>query len=74
MRFMINPLTNSSHLMHAHWKSCNYSTLWSMQSKKLILADVIVVTTAATVQKHTCDAYFWLGQSIKINSSNSTSA
>jgi len=23
MRFMNNPLINSSHLMHAHWKSCN---------------------------------------------------
>jgi len=23
MCFMNNPLTNSSHLMHAHWKSCN---------------------------------------------------
>jgi len=23
MRFMNDPLTNSSHLMHAHWKSSN---------------------------------------------------
>jgi len=23
MRFMRNPLTNSSHLMHADWKSCD---------------------------------------------------
>jgi len=23
MRFMNNPLTKNSHLMHAHWKSCN---------------------------------------------------
>jgi len=34
-----------------------------MQSKKLILADVIVVTVAATVQKQSCDAYFdWVNQ------------
>jgi len=29
-----------------------------MQSENLILADVIAVTTAATVQKQACDAYF----------------
>jgi len=34
-----------------------------MQSEKLILADVIAVTTAATVQKLSCDAYFdWVNQ------------
>jgi len=29
-----------------------------MQSENLILADVIVVTAAATVKKQSCDAYF----------------
>jgi len=34
-----------------------------MQSEKFILADVIVVTTAAIVQKQSCDAYFyWVNQ------------
>jgi len=34
-----------------------------MQYEKLILADVIDVTTAATVQKQSCDAYFdWASQ------------
>jgi len=34
-----------------------------MQSEKLILADVIAVTTAPTVQKWSCDAYFdWVNQ------------
>jgi len=51
MRFMNNPLKTSSHLRHVHWKSRNLRTLWSMQSEKLILADVIVVTATVTVQK-----------------------
>jgi len=34
-----------------------------MQSEKLILADVTVVTAATTVQKQSCDAYFdWVNQ------------
>jgi len=34
-----------------------------MQYEKLILADVIVVTTAVTVQKQSCDAHFdWVNQ------------
>jgi len=34
-----------------------------MQSEKLILADVIAVIAAATVQKQSCDAYSdWVNQ------------
>jgi len=34
-----------------------------MQSEKLILAYIITVTPAATVQKQSCDAYFdWVNQ------------
>jgi len=34
-----------------------------MQSEKFILAYVIVVTAATTVQKQSCDAYFdWVNQ------------
>jgi len=34
-----------------------------MQSKMLILADVIAITVATTVQKQSCDAYFdWVNQ------------
>jgi len=40
-----------------------------MQYEKLILADVIAVTTAATVQKQSCDAYFdWVNQLKSIQS------
>jgi len=45
-----------------------------MQSEKLILADVIVVICCCYSPKRVMWCILWLGQSIKINSSNSTSA
>jgi len=33
-----------SQQMHAHWESCNKSSLWSMELEKAFLVDAIVVT------------------------------
>jgi len=38
MCFMCYLLKNSSQQMHAHWKSCNQSALWPMQSEKLVFS------------------------------------
>jgi len=45
-----------------------------MQSEKLILVDVIAVTCCCYSPKTVMWCTLWLGKSIKINSSKSTSA